>query len=151
VGRLGATAALMAAFQMTACNPFGGSAPLTPVPTTAPSPTPNLAQRPSSPVTLRIVTPHDGEVLHGNTAHVEIAVNGGEVVRDTTPDLNPLKGHVHVFLQGSLIYMDYSLKQDIKVVPGQAYALHAEWVGSDHFPFHPRDVTPDILFTVAAS
>ena len=43
--------------------------------------------------------------------------------------------------------MNYGTTQDLDVAPG-THILHAEFVASDHYPFDPRVVTPDIVFTV---
>ena len=67
----------------------------------------------------------------------------------TTADITPTKGHVHLYLNNQLIYMQYTLSQPITVKPGLEYSMYAEFVAQDHFPFAPRDVTPTVFFTVA--
>ena len=56
---------------------------------------------------------------------------------------------MHLYLNNQLIYMQYSLQESVPVHPGVEYAMYAEFVGQDHYPFNPRDVTPTIFFTVA--
>ena len=56
---------------------------------------------------------------------------------------------MHLYLNNQLIYMAVHALQMITVKPGLEYAMYAEFVAQDHFPFAPRDVTPTIFFTVA--
>jgi hypothetical protein len=43
-----------------------------------------------------------------------------------------------------LIYMAYSLQQDVPVHPG-TFQLQAEFVAADHAPFNPRVLTSEIV------
>ena len=117
----------------------------------SPSATPNISHRPSSPVQISIVSPTNGEVVHGTTVHVVVQIVGGEIVPNYSSTIDPTHGHVHLYIDNQSIYMSYTLSQDIPVKPGLTYELHAEWVAADHFPFYPRNVTPNLFFTVAAS
>ncbi len=139
-----ALAALVSACAPTVATP-------TPGPTATPVVTPDPATRSASPVVVHIVSPVNGAVVHGSMVHVVVTVTGGTVTTQTSTNPDPTKGHVHVFLQNQLVYMSYTLTQDLPVQPGLTYSMHAEWVGSDHFPFNPRDVTPDLIFSVAPS
>ena len=114
------------------------------------SPTPDLSSRPPSAVTVTILSPTNGEVVHGSKVHVVVSINGGQIVATTSSDVSPTQGHVHLYLDSQLIYMAYQLSQDVPVKPG-TYTLYAEWVAADHFPFNPRDKTTPIFFTVVAS
>ena len=124
-----------------------------PAPTATPaasaSPTPDLASRPSSPVQVSIVSPTQGEVVHGQTVHVVVSISGGQISQVTTTQVFPTLGHIHLYLNGQLIYMAYTLTQDVPVQPGQSYSLSAEFVAGDHFPFNPRDQTQPVSFSVA--
>lgn len=124
----------------TACGSGGGSGGGTPTPSPA-------AARPPSPAVVRIVEPAPGATITGTTLHVVISVQGATIVQQTTTDIHPDQGHVHLFLDGALIYMNYTLQQDVPVHPGH-YELHAEFVASDHFPFNPRVLSAQVLFTV---
>ena len=119
-------------------------------PATSATPTP-ATQRPSSPVKVTIVSPTNGEVVHGNSVNLVVTISGGEIVKTTSTHITPTQGHVHVYLNGQLIYMQYSLTQTVAVQPGLTYSMRAEYVASDHAPFFPRDFTPTIVFTVASS
>ncbi len=70
--------------------------------------------------------------------HVVVQVTGATVVDDTNEDIRPDQGHVHLYLDNTLWYMQYSLTKDIPVNPG-TYVLKAEFVANDHAPFNPRD------------
>jgi hypothetical protein len=132
------TATLLAASAMllTAC----GS-------TLTTTPTPDA--RPASPVTVTIVSPVNGQVVHGSVVHVVVTVTGGAVTPTTSTQVSPTLGHVHLYFNNQLVYMSYTLHQDLPVHPGLEYTMYAEFVAQDHFPFSPRDVTKTIFFTVA--
>ena len=110
---------------------------------------PSPATRPSSPVRITLVSPTNGEIIHGNVVHVVVAISGGQIVKTASTQISPTQGHVHLFLDKQLIYMAYTLSQDIPVTPGLTYSMGTEFVASDHIPFSPRDTTPTIVFSVA--
>ncbi|HXA29306.1 MAG TPA: hypothetical protein VN193_11240 [Candidatus Angelobacter sp.] len=130
---------------LSACGGGGGGGAS---PTPAASSTPDLASRPSSPATLEIASPTANEVVHGTSLHVAVALQNATVVKTTTTQITPTEGHVHLYLDNQLIYMAYSLQQDVPVHPG-VYTLRAEFVASDHFPFNPRVYSQSIVFSVA--
>jgi len=140
--------AITACGSASAIGPGGSSTPsLTPYPT----PSGGLGHRPSTPVKITLLSPTNGEVVHGTSVVVTVAISGGTITTVTTSDITPTKGHVHLYLNNQLIYMSYTLEQPITVRPGLEYSMYAEFVAQDHFPFDPRDVTPTIFFTVAPS
>jgi hypothetical protein len=107
--------------------------------------------RPATPVKITVLSPTPNEVIHGATVHVVLSVSGGTVVQATSSKVVPTEGHAHLYLDGQLIYMAYTLQQDVPVQPGTSgheYQMYAEFVGSDHFPFSPRDTTTPFYFTV---
>ena len=113
--------------------------------------TPSTLTRPTSPVQITLVSPTSGEVVHGSSVHVVVAITGGTVTPVYSTHISPTVGHVHLYLNSQLVYMSYTLQQDLPVNPGAEYAMYAEWVASDHFPFSPRDVTTKVYFSVASS
>lgn len=127
---------------LTACGGGGGG---TPSPT--PVKTPDAATRPSSPAVLSIVSPTSNQVITGGTLHVMVSLQKAMIVQATSSNIRPDQGHVHLYLDNRLIYMQYSLQQDVPVQPG-VYQLKAEFVASDHFPFSPRVWSPVVIFTV---
>ncbi len=104
---------------------------------------------PRRPVKITLLSPASGSTVQGTSVLVRVSVTGGEVTPTVTSDITPTKGHVHLYLNNQLIYMSYTLQQEITVKPGVEYSMYAEFVAQDHFPFSPRDVTPTIFFTVA--
>ena len=103
--------------------------------------------RPSSPATVEIVSPAPSTTVEGDTLHVVLRLNGGTLVPQTTTDIRPDEGHVHLYVNNVLVSMNYGLEQDIPVQPGST-VLKAEFVAADHAPFSPRVWSTEIVFTV---
>jgi hypothetical protein len=103
--------------------------------------------RPSTSAKVSIVSPTPNEVITGTTVHVVVSLTGATIVPDTNEDIRPDEGHVHLYLDNALVYMQYSLSKDIPVSPG-TYVLKAEFVANDHAPFNPRDWSDQVFFTV---
>lgn len=114
---------------------------------TVPSGSPATATRPSSPAQLTIVSPTPNELVTGTTLHVVVGLTGATIVAATTTDVRPDQGHIHLYVDNNLVSMNYGTTQDLPVAPG-THILRAEFVASDHYPFDPRVVTPDVVFTV---
>lgn len=96
--------------------------------------------RPRSTASLAILTPAPGSEVTGPTLHVKLRLTGGEIVPQTSTDLTPDKGHVHLSLDGKVISMIYGVEQDVPVAAGP-HLLQAEFVAMDHFPFNPRVIS----------
>ncbi|MBV8195592.1 MAG: hypothetical protein JOY80_08695 [Candidatus Dormibacteraeota bacterium] len=137
---------LSAAAVLTACGAAAATSPAA-----TPTLTPATQNRPPSPVRVTLVSPTNGEVVHGSVVHVVVSISGGTVTKAYSTNISPTVGHVHLYMNNQLVYMTYTLHQDMPVNPGVEYTMYAEWVAADHFPFSPRDVTPRVFFTVAAS
>jgi len=132
-GRSGA-ALVMAVILMV----FSGCTPRTQTASTPQVPGPQPAgPRPKSTAALAIVSPSPGERISGTTLHVRIQLTGGTIVSQTSADLNPDRGHIHLSVDGRVVSMAYGVEQDIPVTPG-THLLTAEFVATDHFPFNPR-------------
>lgn len=104
--------------------------------------------RPASPAHLTIVSPANGAVITGASIPVVVEVTGATIVQQTSTNISPTQGHVHLFLDNNLTYMSYTLHEDLPVSHPGTYVLRAEFVASDHVPFNPRVVTADVLVTV---
>jgi hypothetical protein len=115
-------------------------------PTSTSSPT---FSRPSSAAKLSILSPKNGSVVTGPTVHLELSLEGAHIVKQTSTDLSPDEGHVHVLLDGSLIAMNYRLGDDIPDVAAGPHRIDVEFVATDHAPFDPR-VTAATSFQVKA-
>ena len=104
--------------------------------------------RPSSPATVEVVSPAPSTTIEGDTLHVVLRLNGGTLVPQTTTDIRPDEGHVHLYVNNVLVSMNYGLEQDIPIQPGTT-VLKAEFVAADHAPFSPRVWSTEVVFTVA--
>jgi hypothetical protein len=110
------------------------------------TPAPPAQSRPRSTATLSIISPSPGAVIAGATLHVRLGLKGGEIVPQTSINLSPDKGHIHLLLDGKVVSMAYGVEQDVPVTQGP-HLLTAEYVATDHFPFNPR-VTRTVTFTI---
>jgi hypothetical protein len=95
------------------------------------------AERPSTEATLTIVSPEDGDVL-GSSVDVAIELDGARVVSQTSTDLRPDEGHIHVLLDDELVSMTDGLEQTLRDVEPGLHILKVEFVANDHAPFDPR-------------
>ena len=103
--------------------------------------------RPASTGALTIVSPTPNESVTVPNVHVVIGLEGATIVSATTTDIRPDQGHIHLYVDNNLVSMNYGTTQDLPAAPG-THILHAEFVASDHVPFNPRVVTPNVIFTV---
>jgi len=103
------------------------------------SPTPYV--RPSSPATVAILSPTDGEVVQGSDVKIRVRLTGAKIVPATTTDIVPTKGHLHVYLDDQIVSMNFKLTGDIGDVTPGMHVLRVEFVASDHLPFDPRVFT----------
>lgn len=132
--RLSVALLVVLAIAGAACSSGGGSSsPTGP----AGSPT-STGPRPSSPAVLTILTPTNGQVVHGTTVELKVKLEHAKVVPATTTHIVPTQGHLHVILDDQLISMNFSTSQLISdLTPGQ-HLLKVEFVASDHLPWNPR-------------
>jgi hypothetical protein len=109
---------------------------------------PPATKRPSSDAVIRIASPPAGSVFHGHPATVptRLQLIGGTIVPRTSTRLARDLGHIHLYLDGALVSMQYALQDRLQVVPG-THRLTAEFVALDHAPFAPR-VLASTTFTV---
>jgi len=119
----------------------------TPPPASAPSAAASLGPRPSSLAVVAIVQPQSGAQITGSTVHVVLSLTGATIVTQTSTNIRPDQGHVHLFVDNVLVSMNYGLEQDLPVHPG-TYVLKAEFVAADHAPFSPQVFSPEVFFTV---
>ena len=138
--------AILAAVLVSAC---GSGSPSAAASSAADAPYESYVPsgRPSTQAVVKIVSPAPGEVVTAATVHVVVSLTGAVVMDDTNEEIRPDQGHVHVYLDNALWYMQYSLIKDIPVHPG-TYVIKAEFVANDHAPFNPRDWSAQTFFTV---
>ena len=96
--------------------------------------------RPSSTAQLAVISPENGEVVRGSTVPLRVDLQGARLVPQTTSDIAPDEGHLHVLLDDELISMTEGMEQEIPDVSTGVHRLTVEFVASDHAPFDPRVV-----------
>ena len=132
-GRTSIVGLVMAAALLAACT----SDPAPPDGSGATSVSP-AADRPSSTASIAIVSPKQGEEIHGATAEVKVKLTGGEIVQQTSTDLQPDQGHLHVILDDHLVTMTASTDTMLTDLTPGSHILQVEFVANDHAPFAPR-------------
>jgi hypothetical protein len=150
-----AIAALTIVCAVTLAGCAAGSPGATGVDAASPSPAPSAiasgsttnVTRPSSSAVMTVVSPTQGESVTGGVVHVVVSLTGATIVSATTTDIRPDQGHIHLYVDNNLVSMNYGTQQDLPIAPG-THILHVEFVASDHVPFNPRVVSPDVVFTV---
>lgn len=143
--RVALTVAILCVATVAACS----TPPATtgPAITFTPAASPTPAPRPSSEATVSIAEPANGATVIDTSVHVVLQLDGATIVEETTTTIRPDEGHVHLYLNGQVVSMNYGLVQDLPVTPG-TYVLRAEFVAADHAPFNPRVESGDVVFTV---
>lgn len=137
--------AVLALFTLVAgCAPAGSAGPQSSV---TPAPVESFGPRPSSPASLTIIQPQDGATLTGTNVHVSMTLANATITSATATSISPNQGHIHLYVNGALVSMNYSIEQDLPVTPG-TYAVKAEFVAADHAPFSPRVWSNQVVFTV---
>jgi hypothetical protein len=133
------TSAMLVIGALSACGGPGSSG--------SPSAIATIGSRPSSPAVVRIVHPKSGATVTGSTLRIVLSLQNAVIVKETSTDIRPDQGHVHLYVDNVLVSMNYGLVQDLRVHKG-TYVLKAEFVASDHAPFNPRVYSPTVVFTV---
>jgi hypothetical protein len=97
-------------------------------------------ERPASTAELEIVEPTAGSVIEDTTVELRVRLDDATIVPETTTDVVPDEGHLHVLLDDELISMTEGLEQSIPDVEPGPHRITVEFVASDHAPFDPRVV-----------
>lgn len=100
--------------------------------------------RPRSTATLTIIEPAPGTVVDGTKLQVRLKLTGGRIVPQTTTDITPSEGHIHLMVDGKVVSMTYGLEQEVEIAKGR-HLLEAEFVAADHFPFNPRVLSSAVI------
>jgi len=103
--------------------------------------------RPSSPAKIQIITPTNGEVIHGSTVAVKVKLSNARIVPQTSTNITPTEGHLHLYLDDQIESMNFSDATTIGGVPAGLHTLKVEFVATDHLPFDPR-VIEQVAFEV---
>lgn len=98
---------------------------------------PIAVERPASTGELTIAKPTNGQRV-GDSVQLEVELRGATIVDQTSTDLQPDEGHLHVMLDGELVSMTSGTSQRLTgLTPGE-HLLQVEFVANDHAPFDPR-------------
>jgi hypothetical protein len=135
---------------LTASCTGGSDGSSTTTPTTPGAPTSTLGARPSSPAKIEILSPKNGDVVHGTSLRLKLALQNAKVVPATTTDIRPDQGHVHVLLDSKVVTMTFGLQQTLHDLTPSSHLLEVEFVASDHAPFNPRVLAQPVTFEVKA-
>jgi hypothetical protein len=126
-------AVALAAVGLAACSGGGDGG--------APTATTATVQRPSSPAKLSIVSPRNGQTVNGPRPALRLDLRGAKIVSQTTTRIRGDQGHVHLYVDGKLVTMNYGLRERLpQLTPGQ-HVVQVEFVAADHAPFDPRVLT----------
>jgi hypothetical protein len=121
---------------LAACSGGDGGGSDAPA-TTAAAATP----RPSSPAKLTITTPKNGQTVRQERPELRLDLNGGKIISQTTTRVRGDEGHIHLYVDGKLVTMNYGLRQRLPALPPGQHVVQVEFVAADHAPFEPRILT----------
>jgi hypothetical protein len=133
--RRAVAATALATLALAACSD-GGAGGASPPPATS-----AVAERPSSPAKLAIVSPRNGQTVRAGRPELRLDLRGAKVVAQTTTRVRGDQGHLHLSVDGQLVNMNYGLRAKLPPLsPGQ-HVVQVEFVAADHIPFEPRILT----------
>lgn len=133
--RRAAVTTVLAALALAACAD-GGAGGASPPPATS-----AVAERPSSPAELSIVSPRNGQTVRQDRPELRLDLREAEVVSQTSTRVRGDQGHLHLSVDGKLVNMNYGLRAKLPPLsPGQ-HVVQVEFVAADHIPFEPRIMT----------
>jgi hypothetical protein len=137
-GRASAAAlvAMVAALGLAACSGGEDGGTAGPSATTV-----AVADRPSSPAKLTIVSPRNGQTVRQERPELRLDLDGARIVSQTTTRIQGDEGHLHLHVDGKLVDMNYGLRQRLPDLPPGQHVVQVEFVAADHVPFDPRILT----------
>ena len=95
-------------------------------------------ERPTSTGVLAIASPTNGQRVRGDSVELEVDLQGATIVDQTSTDLRPDEGHLHVMLDGQLVSMTSGTSQVLGDLEPGDHLVQVEFVATDHAPFDPR-------------
>jgi hypothetical protein len=134
--RAAAVAVVLAALALAACSGDGDNGQAATATTAAVA-----ADRPSSPAKLTIESPRQGQTVKQDRPELVLELDGGKVVNQTTTRVQGDEGHIHLYVDGKLVTMNYGLRQRLPQLPPGQHVVQVEFVAADHAPFDPRVLT----------
>lgn len=92
--------------------------------------------RAPSDVGIFISSPVDNEVVPANeNLNVQVELENAELTTETE-GTDPRLGHIHIYVDGSVVSMPTELNADIELEPGE-HTLMVEFVAANHSRFEP--------------
>jgi hypothetical protein len=98
----------------------------------------SVTQRPASTGKVTIISPTPNQVIKGSVLHVKLKLEGAELVQQTSTNIAPDKGHIHVSVDGKVKSLLAGLTYDVTGLTPGRHLLQVEFVASDHGVFNPR-------------
>jgi hypothetical protein len=129
--RIAVTSVIGIMVALAACG--GG----TPKGSNSPTPTASLT-RLTSTGHLTILSPTPNEVIHGSTLHVKVTLSGATIVSQTTQNVTPDTGHIHVSIDGVVKTFYSGVEYDATGLTPGLHVVTVEFVMANHVPFNPR-------------
>ena len=109
----------------------------TPQSSNSPTPSGSLT-RLTSTGHLTIVSPTPNEVIQGTTLHVKVTLTGARIVSQTTQNVTPDTGHIHVSIDGQVRTFYSGVEYDATGLTPGLHVVTVEFVMANHVPFNPR-------------
>jgi len=132
-----AAAGVVAVMALAGCGPSAATSP--------PTNSQTVLQRPASTAILTILSPTNGQVVHGSSVVLRLSLQHAHIVPATTSHVVPDEGHIHVLVNQKLVSMTFGLTQVVPGLPSGQVVLHVEFVASDHAPFDPQVFTDVVI------
>ena len=136
-----ALASIALALAAVACGGGEGTGSQSPSPSTS-------VKRPRSTATIAILSPTPGQTVSTKGVTVKISLTGATIVKQTSTNLSPDKGHVHLLVDGTVVQYTGGLEIATGPLPKGPHLLQVEFVAVDHAPFNPR-VLAQVTVTAA--
>jgi hypothetical protein len=103
---------------------------------------PTPTARPSSPATVTIESPTNGQSFKAGTEiPVHVQLTGAKIVKQTTKNISPTTGHLHLLVDNAVVSMNYATTETLKGVKPGMHVMKVEFVAADHLPFDPRVIS----------
>jgi hypothetical protein len=88
-------------------------------------------------VVVSITAPADGDTVSaGESVEVTVELTGADLTDATTSE-DPTEGHLHIFVDGTIISMPSTTTNEVELEPGD-HTIAVEFTTADHRSFDPR-------------
>jgi hypothetical protein len=97
-----------------------------------------------SGISVSIASPRDGDTVAAGAVQLEVEVDGGSLTSETQSE-DPTMGHLHIYVDNTLISMPSTETTDVELDSGE-HTIAVEFTTADHRSFDPR-ITDEISVT----